>query len=411
VINDRNDSGNGTGDADSRTRVQFWFRAPKIWEDFLEKKAAKEYCSKSDLLRHAFRLVYGKELEEFRINPGPRNMSDGDCPLPNSKNLTETVLTSTPILYDFQADPWVESMAAFVANKSSTQTQRVYRLVLKQFFTFITKHPSGVKQSDIIRYRHYLEHLDRAPSTIRQHLATISGYYSFCITRDLTLHNPVKGVNRPLVGAYNNATWLSKMRARILLTQPDRNTVKGKRDYAILVTLLLTGLRRSELTNIKRGDIQIRGERIYLTYTSKGGMKLVRDIPKRCWDVIEEYLNASGREVTEDSPLFTPTTNAGERLRHYYGKNGRNGQTSLTSEAIRQMVSCYSRRAFGEKFKVTPHTLRHTAGTLLRKSGRSIEDVQSFLKHRRIDTTRRYLHVVEADDSEFGECIARMLDL
>ena len=36
---------------------------------------------------------------------------------------------------------------------------------------------------------------------------------------------------------------------------------------------------------------------------------------------------------------------------------------------------------------------------------------QSFLKHKRLDTTRRYLHVVEVDDSEFGECIARMLDL
>jgi len=75
------------------------------------------------------------------------------------------------------------------------------------------------------------------------------------------------------------------------------------------------------------------------------------------------------------------------------------------------MVVYYSRRTFGEDVKVVPHTLRHTAGTLLRKSGRSIEEVQSFLKHRRIDTTRRYLHVVEADDSEFGECIARLLDL
>ncbi|MDP2917633.1 MAG: tyrosine-type recombinase/integrase, partial [Dehalococcoidia bacterium] len=83
----------------------------------------------------------------------------------------------------------------------------------------------------------------------------------------------------------------------------------------------------------------------------------------------------------------------------------------ITPEAIRQMVTYYSRRAFGEEVKVSPHTLRHTAATLLRKSGRSIEEVQSFLKHKRLDTTRRYLHVVEAEDSEFGECIARMLDL
>ncbi|MFH0769007.1 MAG: tyrosine-type recombinase/integrase, partial [Chloroflexota bacterium] len=135
------------------------------------------------------------------------------------------------------------------------------------------------------------------------------------------------------------------------------------------------------------------------------------DIPKKCWELIEQYLIASGREVTDDSPVFMPVTDAGEGLRRYYGKNGHNGHHPITPEAIRQMVTYYSRRAFGEEVKVRPHTLRHTAATLLRKSGRSIEEVQSFLKHKRVDTTRRYLHVVEAEDSEFGECIARMLDL
>jgi len=75
------------------------------------------------------------------------------------------------------------------------------------------------------------------------------------------------------------------------------------------------------------------------------------------------------------------------------------------------MVMHYSCLAFGDEIKVRPHTLRHTAGTLLRKSGCSVEEVQDFLKHARLDTTRRYLHVVEADDAHFGECIARTLDL
>ena len=302
-------------------------------------------------------------------------------------------------------------MAAFIANKRSPRTYRVYRLVLNQFFTFMAKHPSNVKQSDIIRYRHHLEHIGRAPSTIRQHLAAISGCYTFFISRDLATYNPVRGVSKPSVNAYTSTTWLNKNQAKALLSQPNRCTVKGKRDYAILLTLLLTGLRRSELTNIRRGDIQERGEKLYLTYTCKGGTKMVRDIPRRCWEAIEDYLVDSGREITDDSPLFMSTTDAGERLRHYYGKNGHNGHHPITPEAIRQMVASYSRRAFGEEVKVSPHTLRHTAGTLLRKSGRSIEEVQSFLRHRRVDTTRRYLHVVEAEDSEYGECIAKMLDL
>ena len=399
-----------------QTKVQIWFRAPMVWKSFLEKKAFEGGRTKSDLLRHAFRLAYGSELKEFRANTKARAEVNQGCSSPTEVvNLAETVLPQgnvfVPVFYDIQGDSWIESMAAFIANKRSPRTYRVYRLVLNQFFTFMAKHPSNVKQSDIIRYRHHLEHIGRAPSTIRQHLAAISGCYTFFISRDLATYNPVRGVSKPSVNAYTSTTWLNKNQAKALLSQPNRCTVKGKRDYAILLTLLLTGLRRSELTNIRRGDIQERGEKLYLTYTCKGGTKMVRDIPRRCWEAIEDYLVDSGREITDDSPLFMSTTDAGERLRHYYGKNGHNGHHPITPEAIRQMVASYSRRAFGEEVKVSPHTLRHTAGTLLRKSGRSIEEVQSFLRHRRVDTTRRYLHVVEAEDSEYGECIAKMLDL
>jgi len=400
----------------NQTRVQIWFRAPKIWGDFLAEKAAREYCSKSDLLRRAFRLAYGVELKEFRVVPeSKKDGFNGQVLSEYEDNPAETFLLEsgsfnlTPS--GMENDPWIESMAAFVANKRSPQTRRVYSLVLEQFFAFVSKHPSDIKQSDLIRYRHHLEQLARAPSTVRLHLSAVSGYYSFCISRNLTLHNPVRGVNQPTINSYTKATWLNKEQAKTLLSQPNRNTVKGKRDYAIILTFLLTGLRRKELANIRRGDIQERGDKLYLNYACKGGARIVRDIPRICWEAIEDYLNFSNREINEYSPLFLPVTNAGENLRQFYGKNNRNGCHPLTPEAIRQMIAHYSRRALGDKIKVSPHTLRHTAGTLLRKSGRTIEEVQSFLKHRRIDTTRRYLHVVESNDSEFGECIAKMLDL
>ncbi|MDD4985243.1 MAG: tyrosine-type recombinase/integrase [Dehalococcoidales bacterium] len=399
---------------ENENSVQVWFRAPRIWVDFLAKKAVEEYCTNSDLLRHAFLLAYGPELKEFRVGPDERlNKTRYRSPHDEQSLQAGVPPSDTHVLvsYHIESDPWFESMSAFVANKRSPQTNRAYRLVLNQFFSFVARHPSDVKQSDIIRYRHQLEQFGSAPSSINQHLAAISGYYNFCISRGLTLQNPVKGVNRPPVGAFTGASWLSKTQAKALLLQPDLNTVKGRRDYAIILTMLLTGLRRAELSNIRRGDIEQRGEKLYLSYTCKGGTKTVRDIPRRCWEAVENYLVASGRQITDESPLFTSTTRAGEGLRRYYGKNGHNGTHPLTPEAIRQMINHYSRRAFSEEVRVSPHTLRHTAGTLLRKSGRSIEEVQSFLKHKRIDTTRRYLHVVEAEDSEFGECIARMLEL
>ncbi len=183
----------------------------------------------------------------------------------------------------------------------------------------------------------------------------------FASPGDLTLYNPVKGVSRPSVHAYTSASWLTKDQAKALLDQPNRQTVKGKRDYAILLTLLLTGLRRSELANIRRDDIQERGEKLYLTYKCKGGTQLVRDIPKRCWEAMEDYLVSSRREITDESPLFVAVTDAGERLRRYYGRNGHNEHHPISPEAIRQMVIYYSHRAFGGEIKVSPHTLRHAA--------------------------------------------------
>jgi site-specific recombinase XerD len=402
-----------TMEDDSRLNtVQVWFRAPKIWDDFLETKAAAEYCTKSDLLRHAFRQVFGQEIKQFRANGRGKSNCAG-CPAKEKRrvemgSIITQAVAAIPI--DLQGDPWVESMAAFVANKGSYETRRVYRIILSQFFAFVSKHPSNVKQSDVIRYRHELEKRGKAPSTIRQHLAAISGYYSFCISRDLSVYNPTKGVTRPPVDAYAGASWLNPVQAKHFISKPDRTTVKGKRDYAILLTLLLTGLRRKELANVFKEDIQEKDGKVYMTYTCKGGVRISRDVPRRCWEAIQDYLAASGRKITDESPLFTAISEAGETARNGNGNNG-NGHHPITPEAIRQMVIYYSQQAFGDEIKVRPHTLRHTAGTLLRKSGCSVEEVQTFLNHKRLDTTRRYLHVVEADNSEFGECIAKMLDL
>jgi integrase/recombinase XerD len=396
------------GGVNGQNKVQIWFRAPKVWDDFLEAKAVEEFCSKSDLLRNAFRQVFGPELKQFGARVAASATCDGCTararkPVDNASIISRAV-AAIPI--DLQGDPWVESMAAFVANKGSHETRRAYRLILSQFFAFVTKHPGNVRQSDVIRYRLQLEKQGKAASTIRQHLAAISSYYGFCMSRGLGVYNPTKGVSRPPVDSYGSATWLNPFQAKHFISQPDRNTVKGKRDYAILLTSLLTGLRRKEVANIRRNDVQEKGEKVYLSYTCKGGARIVRDIPSRCWDAIQDYLVASNREITGDSPLFTSLACAGES----HGKNG-NGHHPITTEAIRQMVIHYARQAFGDRIKVRPHTLRHTAGTLLRQSGCSVEEVQSFLKHTRLDTTLRYLHVAEADDAHFGECIAKMLEL
>ncbi|MDD4859025.1 MAG: phage integrase N-terminal SAM-like domain-containing protein, partial [Dehalococcoidales bacterium] len=171
-------SNTGRKGGDNQTKVQIWFRAPKIWSDFLEKKASEECCTTSDLIRHAFILAYGAELKEYRINP-EANHEDNHSSYSQMGNLTQILPSSAnsqAIVSYIESDPWIESMSAFVANKRSSHTRQAYRLVLNQFLSFVTKHPSDANQSDVIRYRHQLEHLGSAPSSIKQHLSAISGY-------------------------------------------------------------------------------------------------------------------------------------------------------------------------------------------------------------------------------------------
>jgi integrase/recombinase XerC len=283
-----------------------------------------------------------------------------------------------------------------VENKRSPQTRRTYRLALTAFLDFTGKHPRWVQQGDVIGYRRHLEILGRSPATIIQHLACISGYYDLCARRGLARNNPAREVERPQVQEYSGASWLSGEQTRLFLQQPDRGTIKGKRDYAILVTIILTGMRRAELCGLKARHISQRAGETYLSYTGKGGVAVVRSIPERCWEAIQDYLIASGRQLADDSPIFTALTRDEQ-------------ERPLSPEAVRQIVVGYARKAFGDGVRVSPHSLRHTAATLLRRSGRGPEEVQNFLRHRRLETTKRYLHVLEANDAELGDCIWKTL--
>ncbi len=90
---------------DVQTRVQVWFRVPKIWDEFLDAKAAQEYCTKSDLLRQAFRIAYGSELKEFRICPEACGASTGLRSVDEDKLFSSS--SSSMRHKDIKNDPWI----------------------------------------------------------------------------------------------------------------------------------------------------------------------------------------------------------------------------------------------------------------------------------------------------------------
>jgi integrase len=171
--------------------------------------------------------------------------------------------------------------------------------------------------------------------------------------------------------------WLSREQAQELLSLPDRETLKGKRDYAVLALLLGCGLRRTELVSeVKISAIAQRENRwVLVDITGKGNR--VRSVAVPAWvkAAIDAWTAAGG--ITEGK-IFRAVRKGGK----VWGED-------LTPGAVLQIVQQYA-RAMGLD-RLAPHDMRRTCAKLCRKRGGDLEQIKFLLGHASIQTTERYL--------------------
>ena len=277
--------------------------------------------------------------------------------------------------------------AQWFANLDSTQTRRAYKSDVGAFmrFTGIVQPEEfrAVTRAHVLAWRAALENQRLAGATIRRKLAALASLYEYLCDCNAVTHNPVKGVKRPTVDSYEGKTpALGDTQARQLLDAPPADTLKGKRDRAILSVLLYHALRREELTKLLVKDFnQDRRGVPHLRVQGKGGK--LRYIPTHpnSLRLISEYLEISSHGKELDRPLFRPV------------KNPRTGQTTAaltpggvyTSVVVRYMEQVGIR---GEN--MGPHALRATAATSALEHNADIARVQEWLGHVSISTTRIY---------------------
>ncbi len=170
--------------------------------------------------------------------------------------------------------------------------------------------------------------------------------------------------------------WLTREQARDLLTVPDRSTLKGKRDYAILALLVGCALRRQELATLDVQTIQMReGRWVLADLVGKG--RRVRTVAVPLWvkQGINAWMAAAGIEEG--------------RLLRSIRKGGKRVGEALSDWAVWDVVQ---KSAYGigiERFGA--HDLRRTCAKLCRKAGGDLEQIKLLLGHSSIQTTERYL--------------------
>ena len=187
--------------------------------------------------------------------------------------------------------------------------------------------------------------------------------------------------------------FLTEEEVQAILRVPDRRTLQGKRDYAILLTLLSSGLRKAEICSLKLEDIKTYRNQAVVDVNGKGGK--FRRIPLKGETLlaIQEYRNAGKNGTHSDHPLFLTL-----------GKHGPYEESPLTPKAVDCLVKSVAKKALIRK-RIHPHVLRHTFATTLLDKQADLKTVQELMGHSHIRTTERYLH--SADDRKI-EAIERL---
>lgn len=271
------------------------------------------------------------------------------------------------------------------ANIENENTRQAYRTDLKSFMTFVgIQRPEefrSVTRAHVIAWRKLLEQKSLAAATIRRKLSALSDLFDHLCESNSITHNPVSGVARPREGANEGKTpALSDFQAKALLNAPPITTLKGKRDRAILAVLLYHALRRSELCTVRVRDYSLRRGVQTLTIHGKGSKIRYIPVHPRAAALIEDYLEALKHRSELDGALFRPV------------KNSRGGLgNALTPRAIySEVVKRWGKVAGIPSEGVRPHGLRATAATSALLHGAHIAEVQEWLGHENISTTRLY---------------------
>src|SRR5258706_4395502 len=286
---------------------------------------------------------------------------------------------------EFQRLSEVPPEVEWFANLENENTRRAYRNDVGTFMRFVgIKRPEefrSVTRAHVIAWREVLEQRKLAPATVRRKLSALSDLYNYLCDANAVPHNPVNGVERPTEGANEGKTpALSDEQANALLSAPPPHTLKGKRDRAILAVFLFHAVRRAELCFLRVKDYSERRGVKHFCVHGKGSK--IRYIPAhpRAIQLLEEYLDAAGHRSDAGGALFRSA--APNRINH--------AKRLSAGSVYRNVVMHYCKRLGIEAEGLGPHALRATSATSALLNGADIAEVQEWLGHSSISTTRLY---------------------
>jgi integrase len=264
------------------------------------------------------------------------------------------------------------------------------RQAVSSFFAHTGKHPGEATALDVKSWREALEGKGFKPATVYARISRLSSFYTW-VMRDPVLGqfittNPAQNARpkcpKPYQTESSKALDDDQISAlmRVVMRKAATGDVIGKRDYALLLMFITTGMRRQEVIGLRGSDLELRNDDLVVRCRVKGGDYVGRAVNEplvreALFDYLEtcDRMNAFG----SDRPLWT---------RH--DRAGRPG-APLSSHSFSKNLKGYARAAGIEKIHI--HQTRHTFARIVSEETGSIIETQDALGHKNIATTRVYI--------------------
>jgi integrase/recombinase XerD len=218
-----------------------------------------------------------------------------------------------------------------------------------------------------------------SPKSVARIVAATRGFYRYLLIGRRIATNPADDLHPPRAWA-TLPKYLSVEEVDTLLAQPDVSTPRGLRDRAFIELLYATGLRVSELVDLKVSDVNLEGG--FLTTKGKGSKERLVPIGDEAVVWLSKYLSGARQSLL------------GRRTAPRVFVNARGGE-ALTRMGVWKLLKGYGTKA-GVSTRLSPHVLRHSFATHLLERGADLRAIQVMLGHSDLSTTQIYTHVLEA---------------
>jgi integrase/recombinase XerD len=219
----------------------------------------------------------------------------------------------------------------------------------------------------------------RSPKSVARAVACFRGFYRFLVVAGHLPNNPADDLRAPRAWK-TLPKFLSVEEVDKLLEAPDVSEPRGLRDRALIEVLYATGLRVSELVNLKPQDLNL--ESGYLTTTGKGRKQRLVPLGDEAASWVARYLKESRPALLKKRASPRLFVNA-------------RGGTGLTRVGFWKILTAYGRQA-GIGTSLSPHVLRHSFATHLLDRGADLRAIQMMLGHADLSTTQIYTHILDA---------------